>query len=119
MANQVRKVRLTRSIVMSGKHAEEGSVFECPAPLAQRLVGEGSAEYHEDHADQVAAENKLGVTVHSAHNDDPQPRKISDGPKPRATQAEGDDQDDDDTDGKGSGKGSGKDKSGSKAKSGS
>lgn len=78
--NPVRKIRLKRSIIMAGKHAEKGEVYECPAPLAHELVGAGSAEYHEDHAAEVAAENKLGVTVAQPQHNDPEPRKVSDAP---------------------------------------
>jgi hypothetical protein len=73
-----------RSIILAGKHSEAGEVYECPTHLAQQLVGEGSAEYHEDSADEADKENKLGLTVHSPRNDDPQPRRISSAPKPKA-----------------------------------
>ena len=82
--NAVRKVRLKRSILMAGKHAEKGQVYECPAPLAQELVGAGSAEYHEDHTAEVTKENQMGVTVHAPRHDDPAPRKVTDAPpKPK------------------------------------
>jgi hypothetical protein len=85
--NPVRKIRLKRSIIMGGKHAEKGSVYECPAPLAHELVGAGSAEYHEDHAAEVSAENRLGVTVATPHHNDPEPRKVSDAPAKPAVDA--------------------------------
>lgn len=59
-----RKIRLKRSIIVKGEHQDKGSVLEAPAPLAHALVGDGSAEYHEDSKDEVDAENKAGVKVH-------------------------------------------------------
>jgi hypothetical protein len=82
VVNPSRKVRLLRSVLIAGRICKEGEVHECPAPMAYELVGSGSAEYHEDHVDEVDAENKLGVQVHQPHHDDPEPRKISD-PPPR------------------------------------
>lgn len=88
MANPTRKIRLTRSIIVAGKHADKGEVHECPAPLAHMLVGEGSAEFVGADAEQVSSDNKLGVAVHSPKNDDPQPRKVSDAaPQPKAKKA--------------------------------
>ena len=42
------KVKLVRSIILDGEHAEEGTVHEVPRPLAHKLVGEGSAVHHEN-----------------------------------------------------------------------
>jgi hypothetical protein len=82
-----RKIRLTRDILVKGEHTEKGSVLTAPAPLAASLVGDGSAEYHEDSKDEVAEENRKGVTVHEPHvqSADPEIRKVSDPPaKPKA-----------------------------------
>lgn len=82
-----RKIRLIRDILIKGEHTERGTVLTAPTPLAASLVGEGSAEYHEDSIDEVAEENRKGVTVHEPHaqNADPEIRKISDPPaKPKA-----------------------------------
>jgi hypothetical protein len=80
---ETRKIRVTRSILLKGEHTERGTVLEVSVPLANSLVGDGSAEYHEDSADEVAAENAAGVKVHEPHaqNADPIVRKVSD---PRA-----------------------------------
>jgi len=84
-----RKIRLTRSIILGGKHSDAGEVHECPTHLAQRLVGEGSAEYHADSAAEAEKENKMGLTVHTPRHDDPEPRKVSDAPaKPKAKHVE-------------------------------
>lgn len=40
----IRRLRLTRSILLNGDHAEEGSIHDVPRALAQILIGEGSAE---------------------------------------------------------------------------
>jgi hypothetical protein len=42
------RVKLVRSIILDGEHAEEGTVHEVPRPMAHRLVGEGSAVHHEN-----------------------------------------------------------------------
>lgn len=42
----VKRIRLTRSIVLGGEHADEGSVHDVARPLAHRLIGEGSAVHH-------------------------------------------------------------------------
>lgn len=59
-----RKIRLKRSILIKSEHHDKGEVLAAPAPLANNLVGDGSAEYHEDSAEEVAAENAKGVKVH-------------------------------------------------------
>jgi hypothetical protein len=53
-------VRLTRSIVLNGEHAEKGSEHEVPNALAQRLVGEGSAE-HVDPQDAPTSVNRMAA----------------------------------------------------------
>ena len=69
-----KRVKLVRSIVLSGEHAEAGSVHDVPNALAQRLVGEGSAEHVDP---QDAATSVRGVTPPSA---DQGTVRISDGP---------------------------------------
>lgn len=58
-----RKIRLLRSILIKGEHHDKGTVLRAPAPLAHSLVGDGSAEWHEDEADKVAADDKAGLKV--------------------------------------------------------
>jgi len=43
--NARKRVKLTRAIILGGKHADIGSVHDVPPALAHRLVGEGSAEH--------------------------------------------------------------------------
>src|SRR5580704_5441055 len=42
----MKRIRLTRSIVLSGEHEDAGSVHDVTLPLAHRLIGEGSAVHH-------------------------------------------------------------------------
>jgi len=41
-----KRLRLVRSIILSGEHEDEGSIHDVALPLAQRLIGEGSAVHH-------------------------------------------------------------------------
>lgn len=68
-AKKDRKIRLKRSILLPGEdgehqHVEKGSVVSADPALCAQLVGDGSAEYHEDSIDEVVEENRRGVTVH-------------------------------------------------------
>lgn len=78
MAKQTAKVRLTRSIVVDGEHAEKGSVHDLPAHIAQARVGEGSAEFVEE-ADRPTTVNRIA----SPSNADPDTSKASEGPAPK------------------------------------
>jgi hypothetical protein len=44
--SNVKRIRLTRSIILDGEHADEGSIHDVAKPLAHRLIGEGSAVHH-------------------------------------------------------------------------
>jgi hypothetical protein len=50
-----RRLRLTRSIILNQEHAEEGSIHDVPRALAQRLIGEGSAEAHLEEGEEPEA----------------------------------------------------------------
>lgn len=67
-----KRLRLTRAIVLSGEHAEEGSVHDVPNALAARLVGEGSAE----HVDPQYAATSVN-RMESPSNRDPETRRVS------------------------------------------
>lgn len=77
--NAPRRVRLTRSIILGGKHAEAGSVHDVHPALAHRLVGEGSAEH-------VARDGKNPETatavnrMQTADNADPQTKEVAPAP---------------------------------------
>jgi hypothetical protein len=42
----MKRIRLTRAIVLSGEHEDIDSIHDVSLPLAQRLIGEGSAVHH-------------------------------------------------------------------------
>jgi hypothetical protein len=77
-----RKIRLKRHVLIKGQHTAKGSILEAPASLAASLVGDGTAEYHESEAADVAKQNAAGVTVNEPHmqSGDPQVVKVSDPP---------------------------------------
>lgn len=41
-----RKVKITKPVIVNGKHAAAGDVHELPANEAQELIGAGTAEEH-------------------------------------------------------------------------
>lgn len=67
-----RTVQLTRSIILEGEHAEEGSEHEVPRALATRLVGEGSAIFTDDE-ETPSSVNRM----ESPTNADPKSKQIS------------------------------------------
>lgn len=67
-----RTVKLTRSIILSGDHAEQGSEHEVQRALAFRLVGEGSAVFTDDEEAQTSVNR-----MESATNRDPESRPIA------------------------------------------
>lgn len=78
----MKRVRLTRSIVLGGEHAEEGSIHDVGRALAHRLIGEGSAEHHLEPGQKPDAPavtvNRMEEPVHG----DPKPIRIA-GPPPK------------------------------------
>ena len=79
---QFKRLRLTRSIILAGQHAEEGSVHDVPHALAHRLIGEGSAEHHlEDGEEPEAGATTVNRMEHPGHGDPP-PQRVS-GPQPK------------------------------------
>jgi hypothetical protein len=87
----VRKIRLTRHIILDGTHAEKDSVFSVARPLAARLIGEGSAVAE----DGDAPEPTTGTVdrMESPSSRDPKPQKIS-GPTPKGLGKKADPKDD-------------------------
>lgn len=77
-----RTLQLTRSIILDGEHAEEGTEHEVARALASRLVGEGSAVYTDDE-EAPASVNRM----ESPTNADPKSKQIS-GPKAKVKEAE-------------------------------
>lgn len=78
----VKKIRLTRHIILDGQHAEKDSVFSVARPLAQRLIGEGSAVEHLEEGETperpAGVVNRMEYPIHA----DPKPEKLS-GPAPK------------------------------------
>jgi hypothetical protein len=78
--SEVKRIRLTREIILGGKHVEEGSIHEVSRALAHRLVGEGSAEHHvEEGEEPETGPTTVNRMEHPGHADPP-PRKISPAP---------------------------------------
>jgi hypothetical protein len=74
---QFKRLRLTRSIILAGEHAEEGSIHDVPHALAHRLVGEGSAEHHlEEGEEQEAGPTSVNRIVQPT-NREPESRRVS------------------------------------------
>lgn len=73
--SKMKRLRLTRSIILNKSHAEKGSVHDVPAALAQRLVGEGSAE-HVDPQDADTSVNRM----ETPSNRDPETKQIAGAP---------------------------------------
>jgi len=67
-----RTVKLTRSILLSNEHAEEGSEHEVARALASRLVGEGSAIYTDDEEAPTSVNR-----MESPTNRDPESKPIA------------------------------------------
>jgi hypothetical protein len=80
--SNVRKVRLTRHLLMNGEHAEKGSVFSVPRNLAAALIGEGSAVPHADEGEQPETGATTVDRMERPGNADPAPQKLR-GPEPR------------------------------------
>jgi hypothetical protein len=82
----MKRIRLTRSIILSGEHEDEGSVHDVTLPLAQRLIGEGSAEHHlmpgQSPDPQAVTVNRM----EDPSNRDPKSIRIS-GPPPKVKPA--------------------------------
>lgn len=70
-----RTVRLTRSIILAGEHADEGSEHEVARALAHRLVGEGSAAFTDDEESPTSVNR-----MESPTSRDPESKQISGAP---------------------------------------
>jgi hypothetical protein len=82
----MKRIRLTRSIVLSGEHEDVGSVHDVSAPLAQRLIGEGSAVHHLEEGQMPAAQASTVNRMESPSNRDPKSIPVS-RPAPKVKQA--------------------------------
>jgi hypothetical protein len=87
MADNVKRVRLTRSLIMG----DEGSIHEVSRHLAHHLIGEGSAVEHIEEGEEPETGPTTVNRMSHPGNADPKPRKIADakpkgGPKPEASE---------------------------------
>jgi hypothetical protein len=76
----MRRVRLTRSVVMNGDHAEAGEVHDVAKPLAARLIGEGSAEPHVAPGEKPGSDPTSVNRMESPTDRDPQSRRVAPAP---------------------------------------
>lgn len=77
---ETKKIRLLRSIILGGEHAEEGEIHEVGRALAHQLIGEGSAVHHLEEGEEPETGPTTVDRMERPGNREPAPRKIS-GPK--------------------------------------
>lgn len=77
----MKRIRLVRSIVLGGEHAETDSIHDVGRALAHRLIGEGSAIQHVEQGESPDAPAVTVNRMENPINGDPKPVRIS-GPKP-------------------------------------
>jgi hypothetical protein len=77
--NAKRRVKLTRSVIMNGEHADAGSEHLVSPSLAQRLVGEGSAEHVLAAGESHAAAGTVNRMA-QADNADPKTEQVAPAP---------------------------------------
>lgn len=73
----MRRIRLVRSIVLSGEHEDIGSVHDATLPLAQRLIGEGSAVDHLEEGESPYEQATSVNRMEEPSNRDPKTIRIS------------------------------------------
>jgi hypothetical protein len=75
-----KRIRLTRSIILGGDHADEGSIHEVARPLAHRLIGEGSAVHHLEEGEEPETGPTTVNRMEHPTNADPRPKQIAPAP---------------------------------------
>jgi hypothetical protein len=75
----IRRIKLTRSIVLGGEHADEGSVHDVVAHLAHRLVGEGSAEHVSVEGEEESHPSTV-TRMETPTTRDPAPKQVAPAP---------------------------------------
>lgn len=73
----MKRIRLTRSIVLSGEHEEAGSIHDVMLPLAHRLIGEGSAEHHLEPGQKADPHPTTVNRMEDPSNRDPKSIRVS------------------------------------------
>ena len=81
----MRRVRLVRSIILSGEHEDAESVHDVSLPLAQRLIGEGSAVQHLEEGESSDPQALTVNRMEDPENRDPKSIRIS-RPAPKVKQ---------------------------------
>ena len=84
----MKRIRLTRSVIMAGEHAEVGEIHDAPRALAQRLIGEGSAVQHLEEGESAEPPATAVNRMEHATNRDPQSVRVSGQPPKVKTEPE-------------------------------
>lgn len=73
----MKRIRLLRSIVLSGEHEDADSIHDVTLPLAQRLIGEGSAVHHLEEGQSADPQPTSVNRMEDPSNRDPKSIRIS------------------------------------------
>jgi len=79
MMGRTAQIKLTRSIILGGGHAEQGSLWEVSLYLAANLIVQGSAVQHLEEGDQPL-DLKSELAMDTPTDPGSAPRKISGAP---------------------------------------
>lgn len=75
-----KRIELTRSIILNREHAEGGSIHDVPRPLANRLIGEGSAVHHIEEGEEPEAAPTAVNRMEHPGNADPETKRVRPAP---------------------------------------
>jgi hypothetical protein len=75
-----RRLRLTRSIMLSGEHADAGSIHDVPRTLAAHLIGEGSAVEHVEEGQKPEAASTSFNRMETPVERDPHTKQVAPAP---------------------------------------
>lgn len=76
----LKRIKLTRSIVLGGEHADEESIHDVPSALAHRLIGEGSAVHHLEEGEEPEPTPSVVNRMEHPGNADPPPKQVRPAP---------------------------------------
>jgi len=76
----VKRVRLTRSLLLNGEHAEAGSIHEVSRAVAQLLIGAGSAEAHLEEGEEPEAAPTTVNRMEHVSERDPRTKQVAPAP---------------------------------------
>lgn len=74
-----KRIKLTRSLILAGSHADAGSVHEVGRALANRLIGEGSAEHDLEEGEDPEVATSV-TRMEQPGNRDPEPKQVKPAP---------------------------------------